>query len=175
STQGYTHPTEAETRTTVVLGSEPMPRLIASWFGSGLILGSVRGSDSGSGTVGSVFAAVVVIVAGVWWGWAAQLIGTVLVVIAGYWSVAPFTDTEGDAGWIVVDEAAGTFLALIGLTTWPAVVVGFVVFRAADIFKRGFPGVAATERLPGASGVIGDDLVAGVYGLLAGHIAQSLL
>lgn len=152
-----------------------MPRLIASWFGTGLILGRVRGSDAGAGTVGSVFAALVAILVGFRWGWVALLTATLLVVVAGYWSIGRFTETDGDAGWIVVDEAAGTFLALIGITAWPAAVVAFVVFRLADIFKRVFPGVATAERVPGAVGVIGDDLVAGLYGLIAGHIVQSLL
>jgi phosphatidylglycerophosphatase A len=50
------------------------------------------------------------------------------------------------------------------------------VFRLADIFKRRFPGVAAAEaKLPGAVGVLADDLVAGLYGLAAGWLLQGLL
>lgn len=151
-----------------------MSRLVASWFGTGLILRNVRGSDTGSGTVGALFAAVLAVVIASWWGWTALLVATALVVVAGYWSVGQLVESEGDAGWIVIDEAAGTFLAFIGLTTWPALLVAFLVFRAADIFKRVFPGVDAAERAPGATGVLGDDLVAGVYGLVAGHVVQSL-
>ncbi len=152
-----------------------MHRLVASWFGTGLILRNVRGSDTGSGTVGSIFALVLAVFLGRWLGWAAVLVATAAIVAAGYSSIARLVDAEGDAGWIVIDEAAGMFVALVGLTAWPAVATAFVVFRAADIFKRAFPGVAAAERLPGAVGVLGDDLIAGVYGLIAGHIIQSLL
>lgn len=151
-----------------------MHRLVASWFGSGLILGRVRGSDEGSGTVGSLLAAVMALAIGSRYGWVAQLAAAAVVVILSIWSTGRFVDSEGDAGWMVVDEAAGMFVALIGLSVWPGGVVAFVVFRAADIFKGVFPGVAAAERLPGAVGVTSDDLVAGLYGLAAGHIVQAL-
>lgn len=152
-----------------------MHRLVASWFGTGLLLGKVRGSDSGSGTVASLFAAAIALFIGSRFGWAAQIVATVIVIILSVWSAGRFVEDEGDAGWIVIDEAAGMFLALIGLGLWPGSIVAFVVFRSADIFKQGFPGVAAAERLPGAIGITTDDLVAGLYGLAAGHIVQTLL
>jgi phosphatidylglycerophosphatase A len=37
------------------------------------------------------------------------------------------------------------------------------------------PGVAAAERLGGAIGIMADDVVAGLYGLAAGWLAQSIL
>jgi phosphatidylglycerophosphatase A len=151
-----------------------MHRLVASWFGTGLILGKVRGSDAGSGTVGSLLAAVMALVIGSRYGWITQIAATAAVVILSIWSTNRFVDSEGDAGWMVVDEAAGMFVALVGLSVWPGGVVAFVIFRAADIFKNAFPGVAAAERLPGAAGVTGDDLVAGLYGLVAGHMVQAL-
>ncbi len=69
---------------------------------------------------------------------------------------------------MVIDEAAGTFLAVIGLDTRSAL-VGFAVFRLADITKR-FPGVAYADDLGGPLGVTLDDLVAGSWGLAAGWI-----
>lgn len=152
-----------------------MRRLIASWFGSGLVLGRIRGSHLGSGTVGAAVAFVVAMAIGQWIGFWGQVAALVLVVAAATWATEPFVTNEGDAGWIVVDEAAGTFLAVLGLTVSPAAVVAFAVFRAADIFKRWFPGVAAAERAPGPVGVIADDLVAGVYGLAAGQAVRLLL
>ncbi|MCZ6631448.1 MAG: phosphatidylglycerophosphatase A [Acidimicrobiia bacterium] len=151
-----------------------MHRLLASWFGTGLIIGKVRGSDTGSGTVGSLFAAVIALFIGSRYGWVAQIVATAIIILLSVWSAGRFVEDEGDAGWIVIDEAAGIFLALIGLSLWPASMVAFVVFRAADIFKDRFPGVAAAERLRGAIGVTADDLVAGLYGLAAGHIVQTL-
>lgn len=152
-----------------------MHRVIASWFGTGLILRRIRGSDSGSGTVGSIFAAVVAFAfyQAVSWPW--QLAATAVLIIASFLSIRPLVAKEGDAGWIVIDEAAGTFLALIGLELWPGAVVAFVVFRAADIFKGAFPGVAAADRASGAAGVTADDIVAGLYGLAAGHLVQALV
>ena len=79
---------------------------------------------------------------------------------------------DEDPGWVVIDEAAGTFLATIGLGI-PAAIVGWIVFRVADIAKKAFPGVAAAERLPG--GIMADDLVAGLYGLAAGWVVQSVV
>jgi len=151
-----------------------MHRLVASWFGTGLILGKVRGNDSGSGTVASLFAAVIALIIGARSGWVAQIVATAIIIVVSVWSAGRFVEDEGDAAWIVIDEAAGMFLALIGLSLWPGPIVAFVVFRAADIFKGVFPGVAAAESLPGAIGVTSDDLVAGLYALAAGHIVQAL-
>ena len=164
-----------------------MRRLIASWFGSGLLLGRLRGSDMGSGTV----AAAVTFALG-WaltrWGWMAQLAAAVVVTGVSVWAAKPFAHggvdpgsapgvaptKEGDPGWVVVDEAAGTLIAMIGLGL-PAAVVAWSVFRAADIFKDRFPGVAAAERLSGGVGITADDAVAGLYGLAAGWLLQALI
>lgn len=151
-----------------------MHRVVASWFGSGLILGRIRGSHLGSGTVGALFALPVALLVGHWFGWPGQLAGAVVVVVASVWSARPFVREEGDAGWICVDEAAGVFIAVIGLSFWPGAVVGWLVFRGADIFKTLAPGVSAAERLLGAWGVTADDVVAGLYGLAAGHLVQAV-
>ena len=152
-----------------------MRRLIASWFGSGLILGRIRGDHSGSGTVGAVVAFALALVIGELFGVWGQVAGLFAVTAASLWSTDPFVTDEGDAGWIVVDEAAGTFLAVLGLGSSPAAFVALVVFRAADIFKNIFPGVAAAEEIGGPVGVTADDLVAGLYGLVAGQAVRMLL
>ncbi|NND84432.1 MAG: phosphatidylglycerophosphatase A [Acidimicrobiia bacterium] len=144
-----------------------MHRLIASWFGSGLLLGRIRGSDTGSGTIG---AAITLPLA--WWlntfGWWACALGALVVTGLSVWSARPFAAEGGDPGWIVVDEAAGTLVASIGLGGG-ALFLAWVVFRLADATKR-FPGVAAAERLPGAVGITVDDLVAGAWALAAGWV-----
>ena len=152
-----------------------MARLVASFFGSGLILGRVRGNDIGSGTIGGLFGAAAALLIGRTAGWQWVLVGTALCVVAGMAAIRALYPRYGDAGWIVVDEAAGSFLALIGVTSYPAALVAFGVFRLADIFKRVFPGVARAEDIPGPIGVMADDIVAGLYGLLAGHIVQRLV
>lgn len=152
-----------------------MNRLIASWFGSGLVLGRMRGSHEGSGTIGSLVALPMAVVIGRYGGVVAQAATTLVLILLAIWSVSSLVEAEGDAGWIVIDEAAGTFLSMIGLSAWPAIAVAFLVFRAADILKRFFPGVSHAERLPGALGVTADDLVAGAYGLVAGLVIQALM
>ena len=149
-----------------------MHRAIASWFGSGLLLGKIRGSHAGSGTVGSALALIMTIAIGQY-GWRWQLLAAVVVTTLALWSARPFAIDGADPGWIVADEAAGMFVASIGLSV-PAVFGAFVVFRVADATKR-FPGVAAAERLPGTVGITADDLVAGLWGLAAGWSLEWLL
>lgn len=147
-----------------------MARLLASWFGSGLVLRRFRGVDDGSGTVGAALAMVFVF-ALMPAGWGAQLGAALIVAAFSVWSSHQFAD-EGDPGWIVIDEAAGTMLATIGLGP-VAALVAFVIFRIADITKR-FPGVAPAERLKGGWGITADDLVAGGWALAGGWLFQAL-
>jgi phosphatidylglycerophosphatase A len=152
-----------------------MHRLIASWFGVGLILGRIRGSHLGSGTVGALFALPVALLIGYWLGWQAQVAAAAVVTAASVWSAKPFVATEGDAGWICVDEVAGAFIAVIGLGLWPGAIVAWIVFRAADIFKNFAPGVRWADELPGAIGITADDVIAGLYGLAVGHLLEALI
>jgi phosphatidylglycerophosphatase A len=147
-------------------------RVVASWFGTGLVLGRWRGSDAGSGTVAAAFALPPALALGLL-GWEAQVVGALLLIGASLWSTRRFSEAGADPGWVVIDEAAGTFLAVIGLGGW-AVATAFVVFRIADISKK-FPGVAAAERLGGALGITADDLVAGLWALAAGWLVQALV
>lgn len=147
-----------------------MARVIASFFGTGLILGRIRGSDSGSGTVGGVFAFLLALLIQNTWGWRAVFLGVIVLLFVGLWSAGQLIAENGDAGWIVIDEATGAFISVIGLTAWPIALAAFAVFRVADIVKGAFPGVRAAERIPGATGVVADDVVAGLYGLVAGHL-----
>ena len=151
-----------------------MSRILASWFGTGLIMGKLRSSDSGSGTIAALATFPIALWAGSAWGWQAQVAGAIALYFLGVLVTSKFTRDEGDAGWIVIDEATGTFVAMIGLTLGPAV-VAWIVFRAADIFKTPFPGVAQSERIPGSWGVMSDDVVAGIYGLIVGHVVQLLV
>ena len=68
-----------------------------------------------------------------------------------------------DPAWIVIDEAAGVAVAFVPFAVSNsslAVVVAFVLFRILDAAKP--PPVRQAERLPGALGVMADDLVAGI-------------
>ncbi|MGH8935871.1 MAG: phosphatidylglycerophosphatase A family protein [Acidimicrobiia bacterium] len=149
-----------------------MRRILASWFGMGFVPRLVWKGEGGAGTVAGMGALVLALWAGqasVLW----QLAMVIVIAGVGLWAVAPFTSEVGDPNWVTIDEAAGTVLAVTGLQG-PAVVVAFLVFRAADITKR-LPLVAKAERLPGAVGVMADDLVAGLYALAAGWACQLLI
>lgn len=136
------------------------------------MLRRLRGGDTGSGTLGSA-AALLLALALRPAGWVVQLVVALAVLVASVWSTDRFTHDQGDPGWVVIDEAAGTLVATIGLAPLPAL-AAWAVFRAADIAKRWFPGVMAAERLPGGWGVTADDVVAGMWGLAAGWGMQAL-
>ena len=89
----------------------------------------------------------------------------VLVFVLGAVYVAAVADKqmdETDDPSIVVDEMAGFLIAMayVPLTPW-SLLVGFVLFRALDIFKP--PPINIVERkFSGGLGIVGDDLVAGL-------------
>ena len=69
---------------------------------------------------------------------------------------------QKDPSCVVIDEVSGIMIAffLIPLT-WPTVFTAFFLFRAFDMFKI-YP-VNRFEELPGAVGIMADDLWAGLY------------
>lgn len=76
------------------------------------------------------------------------------------------TDSE-DPGWIVIDEVCGIFMSLaffptnlIVLHPW-FLAIAFGLFRFFDILKP--LGIHKMEKLPGAWGVMADDLLGGFY------------
>lgn len=80
--------------------------------------------------------------------------------------------THADPQYVVIDEWAGLYITLIALPPAPAYLplLGFALFRLLDIRKPG--PIRAAEKLPGAVGIMADDIVAGLIGLA---IIQSLL
>lgn len=64
---------------------------------------------------------------------------------------------------IVIDEVAGMLVTLLFVpVNWKAAVVGFFLFRLFDVWKP-FPARMAQDKLPGGWGVVGDDVMAGIY------------
>jgi phosphatidylglycerophosphatase A len=93
-------------------------------------------------------------------------IATIVVLFAiGIWSGTEAEHHFGraDPGPIVLDEVVGMLitLALIPVNATGAF-VGFLVFRALDVFKPWPSG--RFERLPGGLGVMADDGMAALYG-----------
>lgn len=70
---------------------------------------------------------------------------------------------EKDSRKLVWDEIAGYMIAIAFLPfTWRTAIVAFLIERAIDITK--IPPARGIERnWPGGWGVVGDDVVAGLY------------
>ena len=95
----------------------------------------------------------------------AEIVTIVVLFAVGVWSGTEAEHHFGgvDPGPIVLDEVVGMLitLALIPVNVTGAC-VGFVVFRALDVFKPWPSG--RFERLPGGLGVMADDGMAALYG-----------
>jgi len=77
---------------------------------------------------------------------------------------------QKDPSCIVIDEVAGVMLAFFLLPlNMPVLVTAFFLFRAFDMFKI-YP-VNKFEALGGSSGVMMDDLIAGIYTNITMHAA----
>ncbi|HWR35474.1 MAG TPA: phosphatidylglycerophosphatase A [Clostridia bacterium] len=70
-----------------------------------------------------------------------------------------------DPSIVVIDEVAGQLVAMIGApAAWKPLVVAFVLFRIFDIVKP--PPVRGLEKLPWGTGIMIDDIGAGLYALI---------
>lgn len=104
---------------------------------------------------------------------------TVVMTIVGVaiWSAGRAEQVLGghDHSCIVVDEVAGLVVAGLFLPgSWLAAGVAFVFFRLFDVWKP-FPAGAIDRRLNGGLGVVGDDLIAGLYAGLAARLVLELV
>jgi phosphatidylglycerophosphatase A len=72
-----------------------------------------------------------------------------------------------DPRHVVLDEVMGMLITLylIPELTWKGAIIGFLLFRAADVVKP-FP-ANRLERLHGGLGVMADDAMAAVYANMA--------
>ena len=72
---------------------------------------------------------------------------------------------EKDSKRIVIDEIAGICLVYLFIKpTWLILIIGFLLFRFFDIIKP-LP-ARRLEKLPGALGIMLDDMVAAIYTIL---------
>ncbi len=89
-----------------------------------------------------------------------------LALAAGLWASARYCEASGekDPSRVVIDEIAGQFLALapIAYPDPTLYAIAFFVFRIFDIIKP-WPAGWCDRDLPGAPGVMLDDIVAGLY------------
>ena len=111
-------------------------------------------------------------------GWALAVpVGFVLATGLGFWAVLQYLRATGgeDPSEVVIDEVAGQLLALsftviplwrhdvpdLLFGAWPGWVAPFLLFRLFDIWKPWLVGRA--DRMEGATGVMLDDLWAGLF------------
>lgn len=114
-----------------------------------------------------------------WWAWSPPLVAWLGVALglcaASLGSAGRAEKVLGtDDGRIVIDEAAGMAIALVGApaTAWGAA-VGFVLFRAFDIGKP--PPVNRMHDLHGGVGILLDDVVAGAMAAIVSWLGFFLL
>lgn len=143
-----------------------MTRVIATFLYAGLL-------RPAPGTWGTLAALPVAWALHVLGGPALMAAGLAAAIVLGWWatSVELARTDDPDPSWIVIDEVAGIWLALLPvsvgathaqasiLALWPGWVTAFLAFRLFDIWKPGPVGWA--DRLGGAKGVMLDDLIAG--------------
>jgi phosphatidylglycerophosphatase A len=105
-------------------------------------------------------------------------VGIVVALTAVSIWVAGETDrilNEQDSKRNVIDELPGFLIAMIGLPlTWKVMLAAFLLERAIDIVKV-WPADWVEDQLPRGWGVVMDDVVAGVYTMIAMHIAIRVL
>jgi phosphatidylglycerophosphatase A len=138
--------------------------LVATFFGAGRL-------HPGPGTWGSLATVLL------WWLLASHLpasarIPVIIILIAIAVAIgipAATLEARGcgkkDPQHVVIDEVAGQLVTLIACPiVWQALLVGFILFRVFDITKP--PPIRRLEKLPEGTGIVVDDLGAGVYGLI---------
>jgi phosphatidylglycerophosphatase A len=144
-------------------------RLIASWFGSGLLPGA-------PGTWGSLAAlpfAWLIVATNTRW----ILLAAVMILFFIGWVAAHFAirdQSDQDPGWIVIDEVVGQWITLAALPlNIFAYAIGFALFRLFDIWKP-WPIRAVERRCGGGFGIMIDDVLAAVYALIVIGIGRWL-
>jgi phosphatidylglycerophosphatase A len=138
--------------------------LIATFFGAGML-------HPGPGTWGSLAATLL-------WSALARflapehrtlfaLLGVAVITAVGIPAATRFARAVGkkDPQQVVIDEVAGQLLTLaFAPLTWKPLLAGFILFRAFDMLKP--PPIRSLENLPEGTGIVVDDLGAGVYAAL---------
>jgi phosphatidylglycerophosphatase A len=148
---------------------------LGTFFGAGLL-------RPGPGTYGSA-AAVIVWFATIHLSGAsyhAQIIGTlVAALIATRIGIPAATivareSGREDPGHVVIDEVAGQLFALIAIPAdWVHALLALLLFRVFDILKP--PPARQLERLPAGTGIMFDDVAAGLMALAVGHLILRFL
>ncbi|MDR3745904.1 MAG: phosphatidylglycerophosphatase A [Acidobacteriaceae bacterium] len=145
--------------------------VLGTWFGAGRM-------KPGPGTYGSVAAVLIWIGAAHWLlpgrgelaaATALAALAVTLIGIPASTIVARESGRE-DPGFVVIDEVAGQWIALIAIKPdWKHAALALLLFRLFDIWKP-WP-IRRLEQLPEGTGIMLDDVAAGVLALLCGLAA----
>ena len=157
---------------TPVWVAPPWATLVATFFGVGRL-------GPGPGTWGSAAAVLIWAVVARWtpeqFQWAV-LVGLALLAIAvGIPAATRFSRASQvkDPQSVVIDEVAGQWITMLfAPVSWKTLLVGFILFRGFDILKP--PPVRQLERLPEGTGIVMDDVAAGLYALLVMQLVLHL-
>ena len=140
-----------------------MQKLFLTFFYAGL-------SPKAPGTVGSIVAALVAYVILIFVPASTLCLASLCLFL---FSIKIIDDFEAKTGLhddksIVIDEVAGVWLALsLSSSTWFSFLLSVIFFRIFDIFKPSIIG-RIDRNVKGGLGVMGDDIVAGIFaGLLS--------
>lgn len=143
--------------------------LLAFGFGTGL-------APKAPGTFGTIVGVVLFIPAHhlpfVWY-----MTGVGLLFVLGIWLCDTTARELGvhDHPGIVWDEIVGFLITMVAAPGgWLWIVVGFTLFRLFDIFKP-WPIGFVDRRVTGGIGIMLDDALAGLYGLVTLHVLSRLL
>jgi phosphatidylglycerophosphatase A len=138
-------------------------RVLATWFFCGY-------APVGPGTAGSGAAVAIAWVLHRYAGFPAIAFLFLAIVLAApaIWASDVTARETGlkDPQIVVVDEVVGQWIAIAGAASlnWKSWLGAFVLFRLFDIWKPA--PVRQLERLPGGTGIVADDAMAGVYAAL---------
>jgi phosphatidylglycerophosphatase A len=108
---------------------------------------------------------------------ALMLVVIFLVTMVGIWAASRAEKLlrKKDPSIVVVDEVAGQMIALLSgpfwAPTWWSILTAFILFRAFDIWKP-YP-CRKLEELHSGLGIMGDDVVAGLYALVVNSVLIS--
>lgn len=131
-------------------------------------LGGVGRAPFAPGTVGSLAALPLAWVASRHWSLALLAAGLLVAIGVPAATRVAARRNDPDPGEVVIDEAAGMMLAVVGIGVGPtALGLAFFWFRLFDILK--LPPCRRLEKIPGGWGIVLDDLAAGIYACLATH------
>ena len=107
-----------------------------------------------------------------------MLLVVFITTMVGIWAAtrAERVMQRKDPSIVVIDEVAGQMIALLSgpfwLHTWWSVLSAFLLFRLFDIWKP-YP-IRRLEGLESGLGIMADDVLAGVYALIANSVLISI-